>query len=73
MEPKFKADDPAYVPDYGMKGKGNWLLIAATMTEERFFGPFPSDEDAIEFARLVAPGGMAWRVTEMTDPREMKG
>jgi hypothetical protein len=77
MTTDFKADRPDYVPDYGMAGKGAWLLLATGVGKpvgsvwDGVFGPFPSDEDAIEFAGRSFPvGRFGWLVTRLVDPRD---
>lgn len=76
----FAADEPDYTPREGMQGKGNWIVIVVESREPEgdddqlakgLFGPFPSDEDATDFAEaLIDPKRFLWTVDRMADPRD---
>lgn len=70
----FKGDDPDYVADYGFKGKGLWLLVAVGPgdRDKAAFGPFPSDEDAVEFGHhMLSADHLHWGVSMLIDPRDL--
>lgn len=69
----FKADEPDYVPDAGMAGKGSWFALVVgpgLANVHAAFGPFPSDEDALEFGHASLQGMVCWTVSRLTDPRD---
>jgi hypothetical protein len=69
----FKADEPDYVPDAGMAGKGSWFVLVVgpgLANVHAAFGPFPSDEDALEFAHGFPKNAFCWTVSQLTDPRD---